>query len=165
MPHACAIEPAAALPQLAAGAAGLRQRDHNHLAKLLAGCRRSVAGAAEGWVEASVAAKGWQALPAARAEEWASGPVPVARFLHLLHDLQRSLAAGRLPRLHRLAPARVPSWSALPAPGCVDLYFLPNSRCCFSAWLSRKRLVRRNMIVFVDSAPPPDRCPSASVAC
>lgn len=128
MSPACAIEPAAALPQLAAGAAGLRQRDHDHLARLLAACRRSVARAAEGWVEASVAAKGWQTLPPARAEEWASGPLPVARFLHLLHDLQLSLAAGRMPRLHRLAPASVPSWSALPAPGLFDPLLLAGYR-------------------------------------
>jgi len=129
--HSGCAEPAAALPQLVAAAAALRRREHAHLADLLAACRRSVAATAATWVEASVAAKGWQAVPAACAEEWASGPLPVARFLHLLHDLHRNLAGGRLPQLHRLAQhasAGAPSWSALPAPGLQDPLLLAGYR-------------------------------------
>ncbi|MBL8755317.1 MAG: aldehyde dehydrogenase [Planctomycetes bacterium] len=43
--------------------------------------RTSLLGAADAWVETSLAAKGWTDVPHARAEEWASGPLPVARFL------------------------------------------------------------------------------------
>lgn len=40
-----------------------------------------LAASADDWVAASCAAKGWSAIPHALAEEWASGPLPVARFL------------------------------------------------------------------------------------
>jgi hypothetical protein len=43
--------------------------------------RASLAAVADAWVATSLAAKGWTDVPHARAEEWASGPLPVARFL------------------------------------------------------------------------------------
>lgn len=56
--------------------------------------RRSLADAAEAWVEASLRSKGWTDVPHARAEEWASGPLPVARFVA---RLARSAAGATTP--------------------------------------------------------------------
>ncbi len=53
---------------------------------LLQELRRSVAGNADQWVQRSVASKAWNDVPHAEAEEWASGPLPVARFLAHLHS-------------------------------------------------------------------------------
>ena len=50
-------------------------------AQLLRALRTSVAAVADEWAARSTAAKGWQRVPHALAEEWASGPLPVARFL------------------------------------------------------------------------------------
>lgn len=50
-------------------------------AALLRELRASIAAAADDWVRCSVAAKGWRDVPHAEAEEWASGPLPVARLL------------------------------------------------------------------------------------
>ena len=49
--------------------------------RCLPALRRTLADAAEAWVEASLRSKGWASIPHARAEEWASGPLPVARFV------------------------------------------------------------------------------------
>ncbi|MFY9341885.1 MAG: aldehyde dehydrogenase family protein [Planctomycetota bacterium] len=67
----------------------------------------SLRGAADDWVAASAASKGWRHLPGVLAEEWASGPLPVARFLACLHA-----------RLARREPALGP---AEPVPGAPDL--------------------------------------------
>ena len=115
---------------LRSGAAALARHSHAELAVLIGQCRQSVATAADAWVEASLAAKGWSLLPHARAEEWASGPLPVARFLHLLHDLQHGLAAGHLPRLRPVANARdtTASFAAMPAGRLRDGLLLAGHR-------------------------------------
>jgi hypothetical protein len=64
---------------------------------VLAALRASVAQHADAWVRRSVAAKGWRDVRDAFAEEWASGPLPVARFLAHLHT--RDAAA---PGTHRI---------------------------------------------------------------
>jgi len=122
--------PLPAAEPLRAGAVALRARSHAELAALIGRCRRSVELAADAWVEASLLAKGWSAVSHARAEEWASGPLPVARFLHALHDLQRGLAAGHLPRLRPRPVARgTPvAFDALPAPGLGDALLLAGHR-------------------------------------
>lgn len=115
------------LTSLAAAAEALRRCDHAHLANLLAACRRSVEAAAPAWVEASTRAKGWSAIAGATAEEWTSGPLPVARFLHLLQDLHTGLAAGRLPPA-RPHPEHPHAWAALPARGLADPLLLAGYR-------------------------------------
>lgn len=115
------------LAPLAEAAQNLRRRNHAHLAGLLAACRRSVDAAAPAWVEASTRAKGWSGIDAATAEEWTSGPLPVARFLHLLQDLHEGLAAGRLPRA-RPHPQHPHAWAALPARGLADPLLLAGYR-------------------------------------
>ncbi len=50
-------------------------------AACLAELRASLAAVADDWVAASVASKGWREVPHAAAEEWASGPLAVARYL------------------------------------------------------------------------------------
>jgi hypothetical protein len=118
-----AREATSALPRLGTAAAALRGMEPARLAGLLADCRRTLEATAADWVETSVRRKGWQTIAVARAEEWISGPLPVARLLHLLHDLHAGLALGHLPRLVRLptpAPDGLASWSALPAKGLAD---------------------------------------------
>lgn len=63
-------------------------------AALLAELRGAVAQVADEWVERGAAAKGWQALPEAAGEEWASGPLPVARFLAALADRFAAARSG-----------------------------------------------------------------------
>lgn len=105
------------LPRLRRGAELLRRRDHAQIAELAAACRRSVTAHVDAWVAASIAAKGWNRFPAATAEEWASGPVPVARYLHQLEHLHRSLQHGRPPELPALGGDR---YRVPPSPGRAD---------------------------------------------
>lgn len=67
--------------------------------ELLAECQRTLAAHAGAWVAASCAAKLATGLPHVIAEEWASGPLPVARHLSLLRSMHADLAQGRLPSL------------------------------------------------------------------
>src|SRR5262245_32251538 len=64
---------------------------------VLAALRASVAQSADAWVQHSVEAKGWRDVRGAFAEEWASGPLPVARFLARLHT--RDAAANGTHRI------------------------------------------------------------------
>lgn len=57
--------------------------------------RRSLDLVADSLVAASVAAKGWADLPHAAAEEWASGPLPVARYCIAVAATMR----GRAPQV------------------------------------------------------------------
>lgn len=105
-----------ALQGLAAAGAALVARDAVFFAQLAAACRRSVAASADAWVAASVRSKGWQDHPHALAEEWASGPLPVARLLALLEQRFRDLARG-----HDHPPRRRGDrFEALPARGLAD---------------------------------------------
>ncbi|MCC7397845.1 MAG: aldehyde dehydrogenase [Planctomycetes bacterium] len=63
--------------------------------RVLAELRQSLDHVADELVAAGAAAKGWSDLPHATAEEWASGPLPVARFLVALAASCR----GRAPRV------------------------------------------------------------------
>jgi hypothetical protein len=65
--------------------------------EVLAALRASVAQVADAWVQRSVEAKGWRDVRGAFAEEWASGPLPVARFLAHLHA--RDAAASSTHRI------------------------------------------------------------------
>ncbi|HEX6812449.1 MAG TPA: aldehyde dehydrogenase family protein [Planctomycetota bacterium] len=73
---------------------------------LLAELRASVASCVEEWVGRSVDAKGWRGVPGAVAEEWASGPLPVARFLAHLHASRAAPRDAVRPRAQ--IPARIP---------------------------------------------------------
>ncbi|MEO6594631.1 MAG: aldehyde dehydrogenase family protein [Planctomycetota bacterium] len=131
MHTALATQAAAGLPHLLRAATSLRQNTHAQLRDLLDACQHSVAAAAELWVETSVLAKGWRDHPHSRAEEWASGPLPVARFLSLLRTLQHHLVAGRLPELRRVATepgAKGTMFDALPAHGLADPLLLRGYR-------------------------------------
>lgn len=123
MPIAGAFVHAPAMRHLAACARELAATEHARIADLAAAVRRSAAGAAEGWIAASRAAKGWTGLPASLGEEWATGPLPVARFLHLVERLHRDLHRSRAPAPQRLPqPAADGSarWSVPAAPGLAD---------------------------------------------
>ena len=65
--------------------------------EVLQALRASVARVADAWVQLGVEAKGWRDVRGAFAEEWASGPLPVARFLAHLH--MREAAAGGTHRI------------------------------------------------------------------
>ncbi len=104
------------LARLAAAGESLPQREANAFARLAAACRRSVTAHADAWVAASQRAKGWQDQPHAAAEEWASGPLPVARFLALLEARYRDLASGR----DRAPLQRGDHFLTLPAAGLAD---------------------------------------------
>lgn len=113
------------VPRLSRGAAAWRTRSHRDLAALAADCRRALGAAAEALVAASRVSKGWLDVAASAAEEWISGPLPVARFLFLVQRLHERLASGRLPAprlVRRSADEAV--WSALPAPGLCDRLLL-----------------------------------------
>lgn len=70
----------------------------------LAALRRTVAEHADAWVDASLRAKGWAAVSHARAEEWASGPLPVARWLaQLALAPPRAAAPGAVLRARSLS--------------------------------------------------------------
>lgn len=97
--------------------------------ELAAACMASTAAIADEWVTASLASKGWTAVPHALAEEWGSGPLPVARFLaHLAargRERHATLPSGRsaipplVGRCDRLALCRHCAWverHALPPP-------------------------------------------------
>ncbi len=83
------------------------QRLHRPIGPLpldtVAALRRSVEANAEDWVAASLVAKGWQHLPHAHAEEWASGPLPVARFLVRLQQFVDREATQVAPEPGRTA--------------------------------------------------------------
>ena len=116
-------EAGGAVPRLAKGAAALSGMDHAQLAALVQACRSAMFAVASDWVEAGVSSKGWQTIPVSPAEEWLSGPLPVARLLHLLQGLHTDLAQGRLPRLAPLptpAPDGLARWNTLPARGLAD---------------------------------------------
>jgi hypothetical protein len=113
------------LTRLRRGAAALHHRSPGQVADLVAACRRSLAAVVEDWVATSVAAKVWGGFAAAMAEEWASGPVPVARSLHQLEHLHRELHAGRLPVLHAIGVDR---HRLPPSPGLADRLLLPGLR-------------------------------------
>lgn len=76
----------------AAGALGAL--DAGRTASLVDALRRRLAAVADDWVAQSVAAKGWQDLPDAIGEEWASGPLAVARFLAVLAHRLDAAARG-----------------------------------------------------------------------
>ncbi|MCU0863959.1 MAG: hypothetical protein MUC36_09215 [Planctomycetes bacterium] len=120
----------AELTRLRRGAAALQQREPGQVADLIAACRRSLAASVDAWVAASVAAKGWGGFAAALAEEWASGPVPVARSLHQLEHLHRELHAGRLPGLQTIGVDR---HRLPPSPGLADRLLLPGLRVLLQA--------------------------------
>lgn len=127
MPASHAPTAGAELRRLHAAAKAWRQRSDHDLAELAAACRRSLEATADEWAVASVRAKQWQHQPHALAEEWGSGPLPVARFLLLLERLHRQLATGRMPPLHA-GPSADPnrrSLSALPTLGWADRLLLP----------------------------------------
>ncbi|HZN38945.1 MAG TPA: aldehyde dehydrogenase family protein [Planctomycetota bacterium] len=66
-------------------------------ADVLAALRASVAQRADAWVQRSVEAKGWRDVRGAFAEEWASGPLPVARFLAHLNSGESARGADQIP--------------------------------------------------------------------
>lgn len=92
--------PAATTTQrLANAAAAWRTKSHDDRAALAKACRRSLFAVADELVAASVAAKGWTTIAASEAEEWISGPLPVARFLACVQRMHEAFANGRLPSL------------------------------------------------------------------
>ncbi|MEZ6036586.1 MAG: aldehyde dehydrogenase family protein [Planctomycetota bacterium] len=103
-------------------AAAWRARAHADLAALAAATAAALVDAAPELVTASAEAKWGRDDDEVLAEEWASGPLPPARLLRLLHGLHTGLAAGRLPsprvvRAPLLAPAAGErAFAALPAP-------------------------------------------------
>ncbi|MBL9079409.1 MAG: aldehyde dehydrogenase family protein [Planctomycetes bacterium] len=123
MPAAPAPPIDATVLQLQRAAAELRRRSHADLAALAAACGTATAAAAPGWVEASRAAKGWTAVADSLAEEWASGPLPVARFLRVVGRRHADLALGR--------PGPQPRGTGLdvvPTPGFGDRLLLRGVR-------------------------------------
>jgi len=90
---------AATTRRLVDGAAAWRTRAHADLAVLARSCRAALFEAADELVAASVVAKGWRDVPASPAEEWISGPLPVARFLRCAQRMHEAFAAGRAPSL------------------------------------------------------------------
>lgn len=106
---------------LAAAAERLRRGGPPFANELLRACRRCVMASCEAWVAASVAAKGWQDVRGAVAEEWASGPLPVARLLAVLSQRQQ-------PHQHRHGAHRV----VVPTTGLGDRLLLRGYRAqCF----------------------------------
>jgi len=88
------------LAALRAGATADRTRTFAARADLAATCLRRLDAHADRWVAAACAAKGIDLATPAAADEWAGGPLPVARQLRCLLHTMRSLARGRLPPLH-----------------------------------------------------------------
>lgn len=116
--------------QLRRAAAALPERGHGNLAALARACMRTVGAVADEWVATSRAAKGWTRVAANAAEEWASGPLPVARLLRLLaqrHDhLAQDLPFGPRPRPGLGDGAR--EFDLLPAAGLGDALLLRGYR-------------------------------------
>ncbi|MBX3463049.1 MAG: aldehyde dehydrogenase family protein [Planctomycetes bacterium] len=125
MPAAPAPSIDAILSALRRAARGLGDRPHAERAALALRCGHRVAAVADDWVAASRAAKGWTALAATAAEEWASGPLPVARFLRLLARREQDLARGRPPQPAAAAGSHL---DVLPAAGLGDRWLLRGVR-------------------------------------
>lgn len=115
--------------RLLRSAGAWRARSHRDVAGLAAACRRALGEVADAWVAASSHAKGWAHVPESAAEEWLSGPLPVARFLALVQQLHEALADGRLPPLRALpAPTGQSAFAGLPARGLGDPLLLAGVR-------------------------------------
>ncbi|MCB9876967.1 MAG: aldehyde dehydrogenase family protein [Planctomycetes bacterium] len=93
-------------------AADWRARPHADLAGLAAATAAALVDVAPELVAASARAKWGRVDDVVLAEEWASGPLPPARLLRLLHGLHTGLASGRLP-----TPRAVAAPLLTPAPG------------------------------------------------
>lgn len=120
----------AVLPRLRRAATALRRRDHDDLAALADACGASVMAAGDPWVAASVEAKGWGEVPTAAAEEWGSGPLPVARLLRLCAQFHAARARGAPfpPHAARPGPNGTRVFEALPADGLGDRLLLRGYR-------------------------------------
>ena len=125
MPQAPAGTIDATVVRLQQAAAALPARSHAELAALANACCRSVAAVADDWVATSRAAKGWTALADSTAEEWGSGPVPVARFLRLVVQRCTALARGEMPTG---AAADGTTQATVPARGLGDRLLLRGVR-------------------------------------
>lgn len=115
-----------AVAKLRAAANSWRSRSDHEFAALLANCAQSLFAAAPELCSESALAKWGASTDAYLAEEWASGPLPVARFLRLLHGQRQQVAAGRTSSPSLLAvPWLQPrdgevACAALPASGVFD---------------------------------------------
>lgn len=106
-----------ALTQLRAAAPA---RDYEAQLHLLQQCRQTLGGCGEAWVEATAAPRGLGADSPLRAQEWANGPVAVARLLACLEATFTDLARGALPALPPLAAAGLERLSLPPVAGLAD---------------------------------------------
>ena len=92
-----------ALDELQRGRDQDRTRTFSQRRDLARACLRTVSEQMHEWVLRSARAKQLPAGSDLVAEEWLSGPLPVARYLRFLSHSLDSLSRGSLPRLH-LAP-------------------------------------------------------------
>jgi aldehyde dehydrogenase (NAD(P)+) len=129
-PVAPAASIEATVPLLRRAAATLPGRSQAELAELARACCGSLAAVADEWVAASRQAKGWTRVPHAEAEEWGSGPLPVARLLQLCGQHHRQLARGRAPapRRRRGSADGTTGLDVLPAAGLGDALLLRGHR-------------------------------------
>ncbi len=112
--------------ELEGGVQADRTRTFAGRADLLQACLLRLDADAETWVAAGCAAKGVDPGSPAVADEWANGPLAVARHLRSLHTMARGLAAGRLPSV-RCARGHAARIVATPR-GLVDHLSMPGYR-------------------------------------